>query len=258
MASALLGTLTGLGVGPGDPDLITVKALQVLTSAAVVAYPQGRSGQMGVAQRIIAPHLRPHQRHLPLAFPFVVEADQLAAAWQVAAEQVWTVLQTGQNVVFACEGDLSFYGTFTYLAEALAAAHPEVSIHRIPGVCSPMAAVSALGIPLTVQAEKLAVLPAFYGVDDLEHTLAWADVVVLMKVGSVYATVWPVLKRRQLLSQSWVVVRASQPDQVIYHDLERHPHLDLPYFSLMVIRAGQGWPLLTHDPYPKGALNPLG
>ena len=239
------GTLTGLGIGPGDPDLITLKALKVLASAPVVAYPQGRSGQMGVAQRIIAPHLQAHQRQLPLDFPFVVEDDQLQVAWRRAADRVWDVLQTGQDVVFACEGDISFYGTFTYLADALALAHPDVIINRIPGVCSPLAAVSALGIPLTVQAEKLAVLPACYGVEDLEQTLAWADVVVLMKVSSVYAMVWAVLKQRQLLSQSWVVVRASQPDQVIYRDLAQHPHLDLPYFSLMVIRTGQGWPLVS-------------
>lgn len=240
------GTLTGLGIGPGDPDLITLKALKALQVAPVVAFPQGRPGHMGVAQRIITPHLQAHQRQLPLEFPFVVEDDQLQAAWRRAAEQVWAVLETGQDVAFACEGDLSFYGTFTYLADALALAHPEVTIHRIPGVCSPMAAVSALGLPLTVQAEKLAVLPAFYGVDHLEHTLDWADVVVLMKVSSVYATVWEVLKRRHLLSSSSVVVRASQPDQIIYRELDTHPHLDLPYFSLMVIRVGKAWPLMGH------------
>lgn len=239
------GTLTGLGVGPGDPDLMTLKALKVLQAAPVVAFPQGRPGQMGVAQHIVSPHLQAHQRQLPLDFPFVVEDDQLQTAWKRAADQVWAVLKTGQDVVFACEGDISFYGTFTYLADALSLAHPDVTIQRIPGVCSPMAAVSALGIPLTVQAEKLAVLPAFYGVEDLEDTLAWADVVVLMKVRSVYAAVWEVLKRRHLLSSSYVVVRASQPDQIIYRDLENYPHLDLPYFSLMVIRVGDAWPLVA-------------
>jgi precorrin-2/cobalt-factor-2 C20-methyltransferase len=242
------GTLTGLGLGPGDPDLITLKALKALQAAPVVAFPRGRPGQMGVAQRIVIPHLQSHQIQLPLDFPFVVADDQLQAAWQRAAEQVWTVLQTGQDVVFACEGDISFYGTFTYLADALALAHPDVTIHRISGVCSPMAAVSALGIPLTVQAEKLAVLPAFYGVEDLEHTLDWADVVVLMKVRSVYAAVWAVLKQRHLLSSSYVVVRASQSDQVIYRDLENYPDLDLPYFSLMVIRVGKAWPLVHPPP----------
>jgi precorrin-2/cobalt-factor-2 C20-methyltransferase len=232
-----LGSLTGIGVGPGDPDLLTVKALRVLETAPVVAYPQGRHGLPGVAQRIIANYLQPHQVQLPLEFPYVVDASQLQQAWAQAAEQVWTVLRSGQDVVFACEGDLSFYGTFTYLAEAVHQAHPEVTIQRIPGVCSPMAAASALGLPLTVQADKLAVIPAFYSLEELAQTLDWADVVVLMKVSSVYDQVWELLKQRQLLAQSWVVVRASQPDQEIYGDLQQHPHLDLPYFSLMVIRS---------------------
>ncbi|HIK44420.1 MAG TPA: precorrin-2 C(20)-methyltransferase [Leptolyngbyaceae cyanobacterium M65_K2018_010] len=236
-AATPLGTLTGIGVGPGDPDLITVKALAALQRATVVAYPRGRPGQAGWAEQILGDRIAPHQRRLPLDFPFVTDPAQLQRAWQQAAAQVWTLLAQGQDVVFACEGDLSFYGTFTYLAEALERAHPEVVIHRIPGVCSPMAAVSALGIPLTKQGEKLAVLPALYSLADLEQTLTWAEVVVLLKVGSVYAQVWPVLKKHQLLHRSWVVVRASQPNQEIYRDLDRFPQLDLPYFSLMVIRS---------------------
>jgi precorrin-2/cobalt-factor-2 C20-methyltransferase len=238
-AAVTLGTLTGVGVGPGDPDLITVKALRVLEQAPVIAYPSGRRGQPGLAEKIIRDRIRPHQQQLPLDFPYVLDSEQLQQAWQQAANQVWARLVTGQDVVFACEGDLSFYGTFTYLAQALGAAHPEVTIHRVPGVCSPMAAVSALGIPLTVQAEKLAVLPALYSLADLEQTLDWADVVVLMKVSSVYRQVWSLLQQRQLLSQSWVVVRASQPTQELYCDLSQHAELELPYFSLMVIRTGQ-------------------
>ena len=231
------GILTGLGVGPGDPDLITVKALTCLEQAAVVAYPRGRQGAPGLAQRIIADRLAPHQHQLPLDFPYVLEAEILEDAWQKAAEQVWQVLRQGQDVVFACEGDLGFYSTFTYLAQALAAHHPNLIIRRVPGICSPMAAVSALGIPLTLQSDKLVILPAFYGLADLDQALDWAEVTVLLKVNSVYPQVWALLQRRQLLHQSSVVVRASQPDQEIYDDLSRYPELQLPYFSLMVIRC---------------------
>jgi precorrin-2/cobalt-factor-2 C20-methyltransferase len=238
MVSRDLGILTGIGVGPGDPDLVTVKAINALTQAQVIAYPKGRNGLPGLAQSIIAQHIRPHQQQLPLEFPYVFDPERLHQAWHQAAEQVWAQLILGQDVVFACEGDLSFYGTFTYLAQALTAAHPDVVILRVPGICSPVAAVSALGIPLTVQAEKLAVLPAIYSVAELEKTLTWADVVVLLKVSSVYPQVWSLLREKGLLGQSWVVVRASQPNQEIYSDLSQHPDLTLPYFSLMVIRCG--------------------
>ncbi len=231
------GILTGLGVGPGDPDLITVKALACLEQAAVVAYPRGRQGAPGLAQRIIANRLAPHQHQLPLDFPYVLEAEILEDAWQKVAEQVWQVLRQGQDVVFACEGDLGFYSTFTYLAQTLAAHHPNLIIRRVPGICSPMAAVSALGIPLTLQSDKLVILPALYSLADLDQALDWAEVTVLLKVNSVYPQVWALLQRRQLLQQSSVVVRASQPDQEIYDDLSRYPELQLPYFSLMVIRC---------------------
>jgi precorrin-2/cobalt-factor-2 C20-methyltransferase len=214
-----------------------VKALTCLEQAAVVAYPRGRQGAPGLAQRIIADRLAPHQHQLPLDFPYVLEAEILEDAWQKAAEQVWQVLRQGQDVVFACEGDLGFYSTFTYLAQTLAAHHPNLIIRRVPGICSPMAAVSALGIPLTLQSDKLVILPALYSLADLDQALDWAEVTVLLKVNSVYPQVWALLQRRQLLHQSSVVVRASQPDQEIYDDLSRYPELQLPYFSLMVIRC---------------------
>lgn len=93
-----------------------------------------------------------------------------------------------------------------------------------------MAAASVLGIPLTVRQERLVVLPALYNVGELETILDWADVVVLMKVSSVYSQVWEVLWRRQLLEQAWVVERATLPEQVIYENLCDRPTLNLSYF----------------------------
>ncbi|HSM81457.1 MAG TPA: precorrin-2 C(20)-methyltransferase [Nodosilinea sp.] len=238
-----LGILTGIGVGPGDPDLITLKALQYLEQADVVAFPAGRNGQPGLAQRIVAPRLAPHQQQLPLTFPYVFDPEELSTAWQQAADQVWQCLNQGHNVVFACEGDLSFYGTFNYLALSLEQRYPAATIRRVPGICSPMAAVSALGVPLTVQSDKLVVLAALYTLADLDAVLAWADVVVLLKVGSVYEQVWQLLQERQLLDQSWVITNATQPTQRIYQPLTPYPKLDLPYFSLMFIRSGAN-PLL--------------
>jgi precorrin-2/cobalt-factor-2 C20-methyltransferase len=231
-----MGILYGISVGTGDSELITLKGLRLLQQAPVIAFPAGVHGNPGMAEQIISAWLQPQQICLSLHFPYVQDDAVLTQAWQAAADQVWTYLQQG-DVAFACEGDISFYSTFTYLAQTLQVAHPKVVIQTVPGVCSPMAAASVLGIPLTVRTQRLIVLPALYTVSDLEAALSQADVLVLMKVSSVYEKVWAILQQHQLLQHSHVVVRATHPDQQIYSDLRDRPHLDLPYFSILVVQV---------------------
>jgi precorrin-2/cobalt-factor-2 C20-methyltransferase len=232
-----LGTLYGISVGPGDPELITLKGLRILKQASVVAFPAGVQGKPGIAQQIVDEWLGSHQVQVALTFPYVQDIAILTQAWQIAAQQVWEYLRLGQDVAFVCEGDVSFYSTFTYLSEMLQQLHPECVVQTVPGVCSPMAAASALGVPLTVRDQRLAVLPALYNVGELETILDWADVVVLMKVSSVYEKVWQVLHRRQLLEHACVVERATLPEQEIYEDLRDRPTLKLPYFSLLIVKV---------------------
>ena len=232
-----IGTLYGIGAGPGDPELLTVKGLRLLQQSPVVAFPAGLGNNPGVAERSIASWLQPHQVRLPLVFPYVQDETELQQAWQAAAEQVWQYLGQGQNVAFVSEGDVSFYSTFTYLAQTLQQLHPIAQVHTVPGVCSPLAAAAVLGVPLTIRSQRLMILPALYAVSDLETALNQADVLVLMKVSSVYAQVWEILQRRQLLQRSYVVERATLPNQVIYSDLRDRPDLKLPYFSLLIVQV---------------------
>jgi precorrin-2/cobalt-factor-2 C20-methyltransferase len=232
-----IGTLYGISVGPGDPELITLKGLRFLQQVPVVAFPAGIGGKPGIAQQIVSQWLSPDQVQLPLTFPYVQDMAVLKSAWQTAAQQVWQYLKQSQDVAFACEGDVSFYSTFTYLAQTIQQLHPEVVVQLVPGVCSPMAAVAALGLPLTIRQERLAVLPALYTIAELKAVLDWADVVVLMKISSVYQQVWQVLQQRSLLHKSWVVERATLPNMVIYADLSDRPSLDLSYFSLLIVQV---------------------
>lgn len=231
------GCLYGVGVGPGDPELMSVKGLRRLQQTPIVAFPAGIKGNPGVAEQIIESWLSPAQHRLPLSFPYVQEPSMLEHAWHRAAEKVGQFLTGGQNVTFACEGDVSFYSTFTYLSQAVQARYPQVRIETIPGICSPMAAAAAVGIPLTVQRDRLAILPALYCPEDLTAVMGWAEVIVMMKVGSVYQQVWSLLDQAQLLAHSYVVVQASTPQQQIYRDLRNYPQLKLPYFSLLIVYA---------------------
>lgn len=231
------GILYGIGVGPGDPELITVKGLGILKRVPIVAFPAGVQGKPGMAQQMVAQWLNSSQVQLALSFPYVQDNDILTQAWQAAAERVWQYLELGQDVAFVSEGDVSFYSTFTYLAQALQQLHPKVVVQTIPGICSPMAAAAVLGIPLTIRAQRLVVLPALYTVGELEAVLDWADVVVLMKVSSVYEQVWKVLQQRDLLEQAYVVERATLSDQVVYAGLRLRPNLKLPYFSVLIVQV---------------------
>lgn len=201
----------------------------------MVAFPAGIGDRPGRAEAIVAPYLQPQQQVLPLHFPYVREMEVLIRAWETASDRVWEYLRAGKDVAFACEGDASFYSTFTYLAQTLQRRYQGVEVEVVAGVCSPLAAAAVLGVPLTVRSQSLAILPAIYHLEELEQALAWGDVVVLMKFASIYPQVWQVLQQRGLLERSWVIQEATLPTQQIFTDLGSHPNLKLSYFSILVI-----------------------
>jgi precorrin-2/cobalt-factor-2 C20-methyltransferase len=232
-----LGTLYGIGAGPGDPELMTVKGLILLQKVPVVAFPAGIGGKLGIAQQIVTQWLNSQQLQLPLNFPYIQDEAVLIQAWKVAAQEVWVYIQQGKDVAFVSEGDVSFYSTFSYLAQTLQELYPEVRVETIPGICSPLAAAAVLGMPLTIRGQRLAILPALYHVTELETALDASDVVVLMKVSSVYEEVWALLERRGLLDTAYLVERATLPEQVVYYGLRDRSQLQLPYFSIMIIQV---------------------
>lgn len=231
-----IGTLYGVSVGTGDPELITLKALKIIEKTKIIAFPAGIHQKLGVAETIVQPYLQSHHQKLPLIFPYTLDQDILSQAWDSVSESVWAYLEQGEDVAFVCEGDISFFSTFTYLALRIQRFNASLNIVRIPGVASPMAAASALDLPLTIQGEKLAILPALYSVQDLETALDWAQVVVLMKVASVYAQVWEILKQRGVLDRAYVVEKATCKEEKVYAPLSQYSDLQLSYFSILIIK----------------------
>ena len=232
-----IGTLYGISVGTGDPELITVKGLRLLQEAKIVAFPAGINQKPGIAEQIIAQWLQPAQITIALDFPYTNDEAVLQKAWQQAAAKVWQYLKQGIDVAFACEGDVSFYSSFTYLAQTIQQDFGAVSIITVPGICSPTAAASELQIPLAIGKQRLTILPAIYSWEDLEQALESSDVVVLMKVSSVYQQVWQILQQQGLLESSSLVERATFRDRKIYTNLKEHPKLQLSYFSILIIRS---------------------
>ncbi|WP_448381365.1 precorrin-2 C(20)-methyltransferase [Gloeomargarita sp.] len=230
------GILYGIGCGPGDPDQITLQAWRILQQVPVVAVPRGRQYAPGVAAQIIQRHIPPTTRILPLACAFGGDAATTAQCWERATQEVLVLLRQGLDVAFVCEGDSSFYSTFAYLAQGVSA-HPEIEVRVIPGVCSPCAAAAAVGLPLVQGEERLLVVPAVQGWEAVAAALTQAEVVVLLKMARHYPQIWQGLRQQDLLSASYVVEWVGWPQQRIYRDLTAHPHLELSYFSLMVIRT---------------------
>ena len=230
------GRLWGVSVGPGDSEWLTLKGLRILQTVDVVACPQNRQGQPGMAYTIVKSHLRPEQTILPLDLPFVRDPVQLQQAWTVAGERLVPLLARGQDVVFITEGDASLYSTFSYVAQSVHRLAPSVEITTVPGVCSPLAAMAALNRPLSLGAEKITILPVLYDVSELTHSLEWADVVVLMKVSSVFGQVWHTLKEKGLLEQASLVERVGSPEEKQYPSLVNLADYTPPYFSILIVR----------------------
>lgn len=192
------GRLLGLGVGPGDPELITVKALRLLREAPVVAYFVAK-GKRGNAFGIIEAHLQAQQTLLPLVYPVTTEAlpaplsyeQVISDFYDEAAEQVAAHLNAGRDVAVICEGDPFFYGSYMYLHDRLA---QRFEAEVIPGVCSMLGGASVLGAPLVYRNQTLTVLSGVLPAEELKRRLADADAAVIMKLGRNFprcARCWP-------------------------------------------------------------------
>lgn len=245
---ALAPAVTVVGVGPGDPDLLTVAAVRAIAAAAVVAYPVAQPEAEGMAARIAAPWIAPGQRRLPLLFPMVEEPEPRIAAWHAAADALAAEVAAGRSVVLLCEGDASLYASCSYALLALRRRHPGCALTVVPGitaVAAAAAAASSLGLPwpLALQQESLLIRPTPETPAELEALLersaAEGTVLALLKLGRRWAWLRPLLERRGLLGQCLFARRVGWPDQLLA-SADQVPAEEQPYFSLLLIR--QAWP----------------
>jgi precorrin-2/cobalt-factor-2 C20-methyltransferase len=223
------GTAYGIGVGPGDPELITLKGLRLLRACPVVAYPAPEGGE-SLARRIVASHLPGGQAEIVIGVPMTGERFPAAEIYDRAAAEIGAHLKVGRDVAVLCLGDPFFYGSFMYLFERLSTAHTVVVV---PGVTSVAAASAALALPLAARNESFAVIPA--GLDDgeIERRLRTCDAAAILKLGRHVARVRALVGRLGL--EARYIERASMADERQLPLTAVDPSLT-PYFSLLLVR----------------------
>jgi precorrin-2/cobalt-factor-2 C20-methyltransferase len=245
------GVLYGIGVGPGDPELLTLKAFRLLARVPVIFYPASGNGVDGfaldilrrvfaaepgreeVAQQLLAERIRPLVTTMPRG------ADVDRPHWDEAAAIVGQVLQSGQDAAFITEGDPLLYSTFMHLRVALAERFPAAEVEVIPGVSSVTAAAARALFPLAGLDERVGVIPATYDPDVLGRMLDTCDTVVLLKVSRVLDRVLDILDGRGLLSNAVFVERCGTPSERIVRDLTSLRGQRVSYFSLLLVRSRQ-------------------
>lgn len=226
----------GLGVGPGDPELLTLKALARLRAARVVAYPAPERGP-SFARAIVARWITPAQIEIPIRVP-IESGTPPESVYDAAAAAIAAELRQGRDVAVLCQGDPFFYGSFIYLFARLAEAH-EVEI--VPGVSSLAAVAAAAKWPLAARADVLAVIPASLGDGELERRMAAADAIAIIKLGRHFARVRDLLRRLGLASHARYVERASLASERVLSLADVAPET-VPYFSMILChRRGGAW-----------------
>ncbi|MGN6806814.1 MAG: precorrin-2 C(20)-methyltransferase [Trinickia sp.] len=237
------GRLYGIGVGPGDPELLKLKALRLIEAVPVVAYFVAK-GKKGNAFGIVEGYLRDSQRREPLVYPVTTETLPpplsyeaiIADFYDTAAAIVASHLDAGRDVAVICEGDPFFYGSYMYLHDRLA---PRFDVEVVPGVCSMLGGAAVLGAPLVYRNQSLSVLSGVLSEEELRRRLADADAAVIMKLGRNFDKVRRVLEELGLAARALYVERATMANQRIVPLAEVDP-MASPYFSLLVV-PGEKW-----------------
>jgi precorrin-2/cobalt-factor-2 C20-methyltransferase len=231
------GTLYGLGVGPGDPELITLKALRLLRSAPVIAYPAPEHGD-SLARSIIAEHLPGGQTEIAIRMPMLVERFPAQEIYDRAANEIGTHLEAGRDVAVLCEGDPFFYGSFMYLFGRMAERFP---VQVVPGVSSLTACAATSGAALVARNDVLTVIPGPLPPERLRDLLQSTDAAAIMKLGRHFTKVRDVLNELGFSAHARYVERATMSNQRLLPLDEVDPD-SVPYFSMVLVhRRGEAW-----------------
>lgn len=233
-----LGTLFGVGAGPGAPDLLTLRAMRVLESADVLALPRSSDFGASVAWDIVRAVLgeKAPATRLKLTFPMSKDPDVVRPHVERAVDAIVEHLVAGRSVAFVTEGDPSVYSTFGYVRDAALRRLPALRVEVVPGVTSITSVAMVGGVSLADGQERVAIVPATYGVDDLVELLRRFDTVVLMKLGAELPVILAALERLGLTEDAFFVSKATMREERLVRDVRTVAGEHGGCFAMMIVK----------------------
>ncbi|HBV96751.1 MAG: precorrin-2 C20-methyltransferase [Peptococcaceae bacterium BICA1-7] len=232
----MTGKFYGLGVGPGDPELVTLKAVRILGEVDTICVPVSSADRDSLALQVVRGIAKKEFELLELSFPMSRDRSVLEKSWAEAGDAVAREVNLGRKVAFVTIGDPMFYSTYAYVLKYLKTNHPSVQCETVPGVMAMAACASLAGIPLAEAEESLVIIPAAYGVDDLEDVLKRFDNVVLMKVNRRVDEVLSLLERTEMSGRAVYFSRCGYRDQFFTADIDTLAGQKMDYMSLMIVK----------------------
>lgn len=231
------GTLYGIGVGPGDPELLTLKAYRLLRAVPVLAYPAPERGP-SLARAIAAPHLNGARTEIAIRMPMVSARFPAREVYDQAAEELGGHLEAGRDVAVLCEGDPFFYGSFMFLFGRMA---ERFRVDVVPGVSSLTACAAVLGAPLAARNDVLAVVPAPLPEGELRNRLSRIDAAAIIKIGRHFGKVRTLLTELGFADRARYIEHATMETQKVL-PLEDVDPDKVPYFSTVLVHErGAAW-----------------
>jgi len=233
------GTLYGIGVGPGDPDLMTVKGAKILGKCVHVFVPKARLEAESVALSIARRHIGPEAQIHEIVFPMTTDRAKLAERWEESARVIANILETGADACFLTLGDTFLYSTYIYMLRALRRRIPDVDVVTIPGITAFSAAAAIAEFPVGEAKEPVTIVPTADDLEDVRHALTTGGTVVLMKIGKRLGGILDVLETAGVLGRSVFVSHAGMDSERIVKDLRelRGAEADTGYLSIILVRA---------------------
>ena len=230
------GKLYGVGVGPGDSNLLTLKAVDVLNNVDYICVPQTREDRDSLALTIIKEKVDCNGRIIRLRFPMIYEQKELNIARDIAAAKIKEQLIKGKNLAFITIGDPLLYSTYIYLLNRIQKNSADIEIETIPGITSISACTASCNLPLTVEDENLAIISEVEDEDNLEEIFKRFKNIVVMKLSRNFKQVYSLLDKRQLKENTIVISRCGQKEEKIVEDIDQLDLNQIDYLSLLIIK----------------------